>query len=98
MARSPLSQYQKGAGGGSHVTRRRITRATYWPSWMAGFGNYVSRIADGENFGMTGHREIGVDDDFPGFVHRRAQPSAHRRRQHARAPQHRSGADAYPAG
>ena len=36
IARSPLSQYQKGFGCARPATRRRITSATYLPSCIAG--------------------------------------------------------------
>src|SRR6516162_5104788 len=42
IARSPLSQYQKGAGGFSPSTRLRMTRATYRPS----FGSSARNTAE----------------------------------------------------
>ena len=42
IARSPLSQYHKGAGGFSPSTRKRMTRATYRPS----FGSSARNTAE----------------------------------------------------
>ena len=77
IAIEPLSKYLNGFCGALPLSRPSISLAAYFAPWIATWatpGQVVEadHVADDEDLGVAGQREVGVDRDPAGAVERRA--------------------------